>query len=64
MSSSPKDKSSLIAAFRAAAHEQVDRWVDQQTNLFEAETLPTLRQISDQFTRTCWAAAWKRWSRN
>jgi hypothetical protein len=52
MSSSPKDKSALIAAFRAAAHEQVDRWVDRQTNLFEAETLPTLRQISDQFTRT------------
>lgn len=51
-SSSPKDKSPLIAAFRAAAHEQLDRWVDQQTNLFEAETLPTLRQISDQFTRT------------
>lgn len=52
MSSSPTDKSALIAAFRAAAHEQVDRWVDQQTDLFEAETLPTLRQISDQFTRT------------
>ena len=52
MSSSSKDKSALLAAFRAAAHEQVDRWVDQQTNLFEAEALPTLRQISDQFTRT------------
>jgi hypothetical protein len=52
MTSTPKDKQALIEAFRAAAYRQVDKWVDQQTEMFAAETLPTLRQMSDQFMRT------------
>jgi hypothetical protein len=52
MTSTPKDKQTLIEAFRAAAYRQVDKWVDQQTEIFAAETLPTLRQMSDQFMRT------------
>jgi len=48
----PPDRQAMIEAFRAAAHEHLDRWVDQQEDLFNAEKLPTLRQMSDHFTRT------------
>jgi len=47
-----QDKEALIEAFRAAAHRQVDKWVDQQTGLLTAPELPTLRQMSAQFTKT------------
>jgi hypothetical protein len=46
------DKEALIEAFRTAAHRQVDQWVDQQTGLLTAHELPTLRQMSTQFTQT------------
>ncbi len=52
MTSTPKDKNAFVEAFRAQAHRQLDQWVDQQTNLFEAEKLPTLREMSDQFMKT------------
>lgn len=52
MTSTPKDKEALIEAVRAAAHRQVDQWVDQQVEMLNAPTLPTLRQMSDQFMQT------------
>lgn len=48
----PSAKEALIEAFRAAAHRQLDQWVDQQTGLLTAPELPTLRQMSAQFTKT------------
>ena len=47
-----QDKDKLIEAFRAAAHRQLDQWVDQQTGMFSTQKLPTLRQMSDQFSKT------------
>lgn len=46
------DKEALIEAFRAAVHRQADQWVDQQAGLLTAQELPTLRQMSAQFTQT------------
>ena len=48
----PPDRDALKEAFRAAAYRQVDQWVDQQDAMFTADTLPTLRQMSEQFTQT------------
>ena len=48
----PPDREALKEAFRAAAYRQVDQWVDQQDAMFAAGTLPTLRQMSEQFTQT------------
>jgi hypothetical protein len=50
--SNHQDKEALIEAFRTAAYRQVDKWVDQQTTLLTAPELPTLRQMSAQFTKT------------
>jgi Uncharacterised protein family (UPF0236) len=47
-----QDKDKLLEAFRAAAHRQLDQWVDQQTGMFITQKLPTLRQMSDQFSKT------------
>lgn len=52
MSAQSRDKDLRMAAFRAAAHERLDRWIDQQSEVFASESLPTLRQLSDQFMRT------------
>jgi hypothetical protein len=52
MTSTPKDKEALIAAVRAAAHRQVDQWIDQQLEMLNSPKLPTLRQLSDQFMQT------------
>ena len=46
------DKEALIEAFRTAAYRQVDQWVDQQAEMLTAQKLPTLRQMSAQFTQT------------
>lgn len=46
------DQEALREAFRAAAYRQVDQWVDQQDPMFAAGTLPTLRQMSQQFMQT------------
>ena len=46
-----KDSKVLVNAFRSAAHAQLDRWIDQQQPLFEAKTLPTLRQMSEHFIK-------------
>jgi hypothetical protein len=48
----PEDKKALIESFRAAAHRQVDQWVDQQAEMLSAQNIPTLRQMSDQFMQT------------
>jgi hypothetical protein len=52
MSLNPLDKETLIESFRAAAHRQVDQWVDQQAEMFTAQKIPTLRQMSEQFMQT------------
>jgi len=46
------DKDQQIEAFRAAAHRQLDQWVDLQTEMLTSQKMPTLRQISDQFSQT------------
>lgn len=46
------EQEALREAFRAAAYRQVDQWVDQQDPMFAAGTLPTLRQMSEQFMQT------------
>ncbi|MGC8493413.1 MAG: hypothetical protein ACP5SH_16925 [Syntrophobacteraceae bacterium] len=48
----PPDKKALIESFRAAAHRQVDQWVDQQAEILTAQEIPTLRQMSNQFMQT------------
>ena len=47
-----QDNAKQIEAFRAAAHRQLDQWVDLQTEMLTSQKMPTLRQISDQFTQT------------
>jgi hypothetical protein len=47
-----QDNDKQIEAFRAAAHRQLDQWVDLQTEMLTSQKMPTLRQISDQFTQT------------
>lgn len=42
----------LMNKFRAAAHQSVDQWVDQQVGVFAAPKLPTLRGLSQQFMNT------------
>jgi hypothetical protein len=46
------DKDHQIEAFRAAAHRQLDQWVDLQTEMLTSQKMPTLRQLSDQFSQT------------
>jgi hypothetical protein len=48
-----QDKDKFIEAFRAVAHRHLDQWVDLQTDMLTADKMPTLRQISDQFSQTC-----------
>ena len=48
----PPDRKALIESFRAAAHRQIDQWVDQQVEMLTAQNIPTLRQMSDQFMQT------------
>lgn len=52
MTQPPRNQDARKEAFRAAAHRQLDQWLDQQEGVFAAGTLPTLRQMSDQFTQT------------
>ena len=52
MISKQQEKEALIEAFRTAVHRRADQWVDQQSDLLTAEKLPTLRQLSAQFTQT------------
>lgn len=50
---SPKDEAvKRLESFRAAAHKQLDQWVDQQAAVFAAPSLPTLRELSAQFMST------------
>ena len=52
MTSSKDEVAKRLESFRAAAHQQLDQWVDQQAVVFAAPKLPTLSELSAQFMNT------------
>jgi hypothetical protein len=52
VTSSKDETAKRLEGFRAAAHQQLDQWVDQQAVVFAAPKLPTLSELSAQFMNT------------
>ena len=48
----PLEPADPFQEFRAMARQSLDRWLDQLRPLFEQETPPTLREMSQRFMET------------